>query len=167
MPAAWDGSLNMHFGLAFGATCCGASLLGVLAVSQLVRRSGKVSLTPSCCWQGAAACCCQSVVHGASGNAAGLCGCASSLHGCLHLPVSAAYAGHMRNWRDMPVETCNSHLADTDSVSCVQASIVVMLLAGVVGSGALLTAGFGGRAAVQDLVMGRDLAFMPLCRGHA
>ena len=47
--AAWDGSLNLHYGLPFGATCCAASLVGVLAVSQLVRRSGKVP--PCACTQ--------------------------------------------------------------------------------------------------------------------
>ena len=49
----------------------------------------------------------------------------------------------------------------------MQASIVVMLLAAVVGTGALLTAGFGGRAAVHDLVTGHNLAFVPVCVSQA
>lgn len=46
----------------------------------------------------------------------------------------------------------------------VQASIVVMLLACIVGTGALLTAGFGGRNAYHDLSTGNNIGFAPFCR---
>ncbi|KAK9808079.1 hypothetical protein WJX73_003368 [Symbiochloris irregularis] len=45
-----------------------------------------------------------------------------------------------------------------------KASIVVMLLACIVGTGALLTAGFGGRNAVHDLSTGNHIGFAPFCR---
>ena len=46
----------------------------------------------------------------------------------------------------------------------VQASIVVMLLACIVGTGALLTAGFGGRNAVHDLTMHDHIGFASFCQ---
>lgn len=45
----------------------------------------------------------------------------------------------------------------------VQASIVVMLLACIVGTGALLTAGFGGRNAVHDLATHTGVGFASFC----
>lgn len=44
-----------------------------------------------------------------------------------------------------------------------KASIVVMLLACIVGTGALLTAGFGGRNALHDLVTGHHVGFNSFC----
>jgi uncharacterized membrane protein YfcA len=38
--------LNMQFALVFGLCCLGASIVGVLVVSRIVKRSGKVS---TCC----------------------------------------------------------------------------------------------------------------------
>ena len=40
--AGVEGSLNLHFGIPFGVVCCIASLIGVVCISRLVRRSGKV-----------------------------------------------------------------------------------------------------------------------------
>ena len=34
--------LNLHFALIFGLCCMGASLIGVLVVQRIVKRSGKV-----------------------------------------------------------------------------------------------------------------------------
>ena len=45
-----------------------------------------------------------------------------------------------------------------------QGSIVVMLLAGVVFVGTLLTASFGGRAAVHDIMTGQNLHFSSFCQ---
>ena len=45
----------------------------------------------------------------------------------------------------------------------LQGSIVVMLLAGVVFAGTLLTASFGGRAAIHDLITGQNLRFSRFC----
>ena len=45
----------------------------------------------------------------------------------------------------------------------VQGSIVVMLLAGVVFVGTLLTASFGSRTAIHDLVTGQNLQFSRFC----
>ena len=44
LSLAFDSSLNVEFALIFGLSCLAASLLGVLGVSHLVRKSGKVSL---------------------------------------------------------------------------------------------------------------------------
>ncbi|CAL8469952.1 g9494 [Coccomyxa elongata] len=44
-----------------------------------------------------------------------------------------------------------------------KASIIVFLLALVIGTGATLTAAFGGRFAVQDLVHHRNIGFSSLC----
>ena len=40
--AGVDGSLNLRFGVPFGAACCAASLVGVVIISRIVRKSGKV-----------------------------------------------------------------------------------------------------------------------------
>ena len=40
---AFDGALNLQFAFIFGAACCAASLVGVLVVARIVKRSGKVS----------------------------------------------------------------------------------------------------------------------------
>ncbi len=45
----------------------------------------------------------------------------------------------------------------------LQASIIVFLLALVIGTGATLTAVFGGRFAVQDLIHHRNIGFSSLC----
>ena len=45
----------------------------------------------------------------------------------------------------------------------VQASIIVFLLACVIGLGATLTAAFGGRFAIQDLIHHNQLGFSSLC----
>jgi hypothetical protein len=45
----------------------------------------------------------------------------------------------------------------------LQASIIVFLLAMVIGTGATLTAAFGGRFAIQDLIHHRNLGFGSLC----
>ena len=44
-----------------------------------------------------------------------------------------------------------------------QASIIVFLLAVVIGTGATLTAAFGGRFAIQDLIHHHQLGFTSLC----
>ena len=38
-----------------------------------------------------------------------------------------------------------------------------MLLAGIIGAGAVLTAAFGGRTAINDLRTGHDVAFSSFC----
>ncbi|CAL5218926.1 g672 [Coccomyxa viridis] len=80
--------LNLHFALIFGLCCMGASLIGVLLVQRIVKRSGK-------------------------------------------------------------------------------ASIIVFLLALVIATGVILTAGFGGRYAILDLVRHSNLAFSSLCSSSA
>ena len=42
LSLAFNSALNVEFALIFGLSCLGASLLGVLGVSHLVRKSGKV-----------------------------------------------------------------------------------------------------------------------------
>ena len=49
----------------------------------------------------------------------------------------------------------------------VQASIIVFLLACVIGLGATLTAAFGGRFAIQDLIHHNQLGFSSLCAGKS
>ena len=40
---AFEGALNLQFALVFGLACCAASLVGVLVVARIVKRSGKVN----------------------------------------------------------------------------------------------------------------------------
>ena len=49
----------------------------------------------------------------------------------------------------------------------LQASIIVFLLALVIATGVCLTAAFGGRYAIQDLVRHSNLAFSSLCSSSA
>lgn len=49
----------------------------------------------------------------------------------------------------------------------LQASIIVFLLALVIATGVILTAGFGGRYAILDLVRHSNLAFSSLCSSSA
>lgn len=51
----------------------------------------------------------------------------------------------------------------SDGVGILQASILVMLLAGIIGAGAVLTAALGGRTAVLDLSSGHNVAFSSFC----
>ena len=44
-----------------------------------------------------------------------------------------------------------------------KASIIVMILAGIIGVGALFTIVYGGRKAVEDLVHRENLGFASLC----
>ena len=48
-PAGVEGSLNLRFGVPFGAACCAASLVGVVIISRIVRKSGKVRSPRSWC----------------------------------------------------------------------------------------------------------------------
>ena len=57
-----------------------------------------------------------------------------------------------------------SHSAELKGAVLWQGSIVVMLLAGVVFVGTLLTASFGGRAAVHDIMTGQNLHFSSFCQ---
>ena len=49
----------------------------------------------------------------------------------------------------------------------LQASIIVFLLALVIATGMILTAVFGGRYAILDLVRHNNLAFSSLCSSSA
>ena len=44
-----------------------------------------------------------------------------------------------------------------------RASLIVIILAAIIGVGACLTAGFQGRQAVSDLIHKTDLGFSPFC----
>jgi hypothetical protein len=44
-----------------------------------------------------------------------------------------------------------------------RASLIVMILAGIIGLGAAFTAAFAGRAAVAALISGEDIGFSPFC----
>lgn len=60
------------------------------------------------------------------------------------------------------------HGSQADSmVAFSQASIIVFLLALVIATGVCLTAAFGGRYAIQDLVRHSNLAFSSLCSSSA
>ena len=52
-------------------------------------------------------------------------------------------------------------------LALMQASIIVFLLALVIATGVCLTAAFGGRYAIQDLVRHSNLAFSSLCSSSA
>jgi hypothetical protein len=59
---------------------------------------------------------------------------------------------------------CTFHQYHLLSVRCgPQASIIVFLLAVVIGTGVTLTAAFGGRFAIQDLIHRHNIAFSSLC----
>ena len=60
-----------------------------------------------------------------------------------------------------------SIVKEYDHLCIVQASIIVFLLALVIATGVVLTAAFGGRKAILDLVRHRDLAFSSLCSSSA
>lgn len=60
-----------------------------------------------------------------------------------------------------------SVLKACDCLRIAQASIIVFLLALVIATGVVLTAAFGGRKAILDLVRHRDLAFSSLCSSSA
>lgn len=51
--------LNLHFALIFGLCCMGASLVGVLLVQRMVKRSGKVFLCFLTHAQGELSICCR------------------------------------------------------------------------------------------------------------
>ncbi len=54
-----------------------------------------------------------------------------------------------------------------ESLHALQASIIVFLLALVIATGMILTAAFGGRYAILDLVRHSNLAFSSLCSSSA
>ena len=48
-------------------------------------------------------------------------------------------------------------------MQCLQASIIVFLLALVIATGGFLTAAFGGKLAILDLARHKDINFSSLC----
>ena len=87
----------------------------------------------------------------------------------MHLDVT--HPRHCRSWVIAPLFSARvlvwSVVKACDCSRIVQASIIVFLLALVIATGVVLTAAFGGRKAILDLVRHRDLAFTSLCSSSA
>ena len=163
--------LNLHFALIFGLCCMGASLVGVLLVQRVVSRSGKVrgpsKLPLFGGWFTSVAgvtlcrclCCVTARLIEVGAHAARvILALLSMLPGCWRLQLL----------HGEDIRRAGAHGSDADCMlASLQASIIVFLLALVIATGVCLTAAFGGRYAIQDLVRHSNIAFSSLCASSA